>query len=169
MVIGGVVDVLGHQYHEEERWENGLNDSWRCFQSVLAVSDFLEDFFNNPPNNMTGRYLTDQKVAWETNRTQWLREAEQGLDVPSPVPDLFQRIKNAGLSGLAAAAKFRPLRDAIEAWRNIRNSFTAERVLRLSVNLLGSIAGLVGAAEGIKELCEALKYIADRAVEKREA
>lgn len=147
-----------YQYGEALDPDHADNDNALCIQGVVATSRFLDDLLTSPPDDMKGQYIDEQTEAWPEARGS----------VNSICSELSRRppgeLARVGLAGSSARAKFRQLKDAISDFFKLRTSARAAKAFQVAINILGSIANLVGASEALKEAFEALKYIADSAL-----
>lgn len=136
------------------------NDLYRVQAFIWDVQAAISDFFKSPPAGVSGRYLEDQRSAWEEFSEGWLQRLEHQLH-SSPI----QMFEGAGLMFQAGRAKFRLWADARKEFLNLRNSRRASRMCHIGVSILSSLAGILNAGEPLKEALEGIKYITDLAIQ----
>ena len=138
------------------------NDRERNAGALLMMGRAADELLGDPPSEMRGEYLDEQRDAWYAVVPGELsiRETIGGL-----VNELRQAgdtaMQQAGLIGRAGKAKCRQVRDAIADFLKLRTTQRAARMVHVCVNLLASLLSIVPGIEVVKEAFEGFKYLAD--------
>jgi hypothetical protein len=163
-------------YLSEKNYPFNLEDeseSRRTAGAFLYMAKAMDDLLSNPPSDMKGEYLEDQRAAWDGDQggeTVGSPRGEGGIR--GTVDDLVKALasvgtdalRKAGLLGRAGRARFRQIRDAVADFAKLRSAIRADRLLHACVYLLASLVNLAPGIEAVKEVFEGFKYLADLAV-----